>query len=141
MTKSVLKKIWENRWILRSIIQSIFFNFYYLPFRQAIKLPILLYKPHFITLKGKVIISSPIVKTGMIRLGKRIVPIYPNNGIIFENNGGTIEFKGKCVIGNNSAISIGEKAKIEIGNKFVATTTLKIISCHHITFGEKVLVG
>lgn len=77
----------------------------------------------------------------MIQLGKRIVPIYPNSGIIFENNGGIIEFKGACTIGNNSAISIGEKAKVEIGNKLVASTTLKIISFHHITFGENVRIG
>lgn len=141
MKKSSLKKLWKNRWILRYLIQSIIFNFYYLPYKQAIKLPILLYKPKFISLKGKVIISTSHVKTGMIILGKPIIPIYPNKGIIFENNGGVIEFKGICVIGNNSAISIGEKAKVEIGSSFIATATLKIISCHHIMFGEKVLVG
>ena len=31
--------------------QSIWFNFHYLPFSQAMKLPILLYKPHFKALK------------------------------------------------------------------------------------------
>lgn len=137
----ITHQIWKERWIFRSIFQSIYFNFHYLPFKQAIKLPIILYKPHFIKLKGKIIISSPTITTGMIQLGKRIVPIYPNSGIIFENNGGTIEFKGACTIGNNSAISIGEKAKLEIGNKLVASTTLKIISFHQIIFGEKVRIG
>lgn len=134
-------KLRQNRWIFRSLIQSIFFNFHYLPFKQAIKLPVLLYKPKFVSLKGRVIISASHVKTGMIILGKPYVPIYPNKGIIFENNGGTIEFKGKCFIGNNSAISIGEKAKVEIGNRFLASTTLKLISCHHIVIGEKVRVA
>ena len=140
MIKKILN-LWNYRWILRSLAQSFFFNFHYLPFKQAIKLPILLYKPHFISLKGKIIISSPSIKTGMIKLGIRTVPIYPNSGIIFENNGGVIEFKGSCAIGNNSAISIGEKAKLEIGHKFSASSTLKIISLHHIIFGEKVRVG
>ena len=137
----IIHQVLKEKWIFRSIIQSIFFNFYYLPFKQAIKLPILLYKPHFIKLKGKIIISSPVITTGMIKLGKRIVPIYPNTGIIFENNGGIIEFKGTCAIGNNSAISIGEKARIEIGNQFLASTSLKLVSCHRIIFGERVRVG
>lgn len=34
--------------MLRSIFSTIYFNLYYLPFKQAIKLPILLYKPHLI---------------------------------------------------------------------------------------------
>lgn len=141
MRKPIIKRLWKNRWVFRSLIKSIFFNFYYLPFKQAIKLPILLYKPHFISLKGKIIISSPSIKTGMILLGRRKVPIYPNSGIIYENNGGILEFKGTCDIGNNSAISVGEKAKVEIGDRFLASTTLKLISCHHITFGEKVRVA
>lgn len=79
MKGSILKQIWKEKWIFRFLIQSIFFNFHYLPFRQAIKLPILLYKPKFISLKGRVIISASHVKTGMIILGKLNVPIYRNH--------------------------------------------------------------
>lgn len=52
--KSLLVKIWENRWMLRSIFSTIYFNFHYLPFRQAVHLPIILYKPHLVKLKGNV---------------------------------------------------------------------------------------
>ena len=38
--------------ILRSLIPSMYFNFHYLPFRQAVKLPVLLYKPHLQKLGG-----------------------------------------------------------------------------------------
>lgn len=44
--------------LLRAIISSLYFNFKYLPFNQALKLPILLYKPYFKELKGKVVIDS-----------------------------------------------------------------------------------
>lgn len=141
-SNSILFKIRKNKWILRSIVQSIYFNFHYLPFKYAIKLPILLYKPKFITLKGKVIISTPIIKTGMIKLGKNVVSVYPNNGISIEiKDGGKLIFNGSCQIGNNSYISIGQKGKVEIGDKFSASTTLRIISYHHIKFGNKVRVG
>ena len=134
-------KAWNEKWILRSIIYSIYFNLKYLPFKQAIKLPILLYKPQLIKLKGKIIIESSHIKLGMIQLGRPNVPIYPNGGIIFENKGGTIIFKGKCVIGNNSSISIGEKGLLTIDDNFIASTTLKIICWYKINFKENTRIG
>ena len=50
--------------------QTIYFNFHYLPFGQAIKLPIILRKPRFVRLKGKVSIENDNVRFGMIVLGK-----------------------------------------------------------------------
>ncbi len=103
-------------------------------------MPILLYKPKFIKLQGKIIISSPNISTGMIQLGRTIVPIYPNKGIIIENRG-IIEFKGACEIGNNSALCIGEKGKLTIGEKTVASTSLKIVCFYSITLGKKTRIG
>ena len=40
------------------IFQTIYFNFHYLPFKQAIFLPIILYKPQFVSTKGKIIIDG-----------------------------------------------------------------------------------
>lgn len=136
----MLKKIWKFRWVFRSIIPSIYFNFHYLPFSQAIKLPILLYKPKLLKCKGTIQIQGKI-KTGMIQLGKYNVSLYPNSGITYENHGGTIKFNGNASIGNNSAISIGEKGNLLLGNNFNATTSLKITSYHHIEFKDNVLVG
>lgn len=136
----MLKKIWKNKWILRSLLQTIYFNFHYLPYKQAIKLPILLYKPKLLKCKGKIIIEGNI-KTGMIQLGKYNVSLYPNSGIVYENHGGTIVFKGSCNIGNNSFISIGSKGYISFGNRFSSSTSLKITSYHYISFLDSVRVG
>ena len=78
---TIFKKIWNNRRVLRSILYSIYFNFHYLPFKQAIRLPILFYKPKFKDLKGSVKIVGEL-KFGMIRLGFPIVSLYPNSGIV-----------------------------------------------------------
>lgn len=138
---NIFKKVWKEKWIIRSILVSIYFNLKYLPIRQALKIPILLYKPNFIKLKGKIILETNKIKFGMIQLGRPNVPIYPNNGIIFENKGGTITFKGKCIIGNNSSISIGEKGGLIIEDNFIASTTLKIICWYKIVFNENTRVG
>lgn len=137
----IISKVRANKWIFRSLLFSIYFNFRYLPIKQAIKLPILLYKPHFLCCKGKIIIDSPSIKTGMICLGRFCVALYPNNGFTFENHGGCIIFKGRCSIGNNSVISVGHKGKIVFGENFIATTTLKLVSFHFIKFGNDVLCG
>lgn len=138
MIRRIIKKIKENRWVLRSIIPTIYFNFHYLPFRQAIKLPIFLYKPHLKLMKGTITILGG--TTGMIRLGKNQVSIYPNSGIMLELRGKII-FNGRCSIGNNSYITTGNKSVIEIGKNFCATTTLRLVSYDHIRFNDNVLIG
>lgn len=78
--------------------------------------------------------------TGMIRLGKNQVSIYPNSGIMLELRGKII-FNGRCSIGNNSYITTGNKSIIEIGKNFSATTTLRLVCYDHIRFNDNVLIG
>lgn len=138
----ILRKIWSRRWMLRSLLTTIRFNFHYLPFKQAVFLPIVLYKCKIInSLRGGVIIkSSTPIKFGMITLGCPSVSIYPNNGIIYDN-AGTIIFKGYCNIGNNSAISIGRHGTVIFGDMFSASTTLRLVCYNSITFENNVRVG
>ena len=70
---------------LISLPYSLFFNFYYLPFRQAIKMPIILYSPHFWSLKGRVVIDAPQVRFGMIRLGLINASINNEKGFVWMN--------------------------------------------------------
>jgi acetyltransferase-like isoleucine patch superfamily enzyme len=135
------KKYTSTLKFLPYIFHIIYFNFKYLPFKQAIKLPILLYKPKLINTKGQVLIEAKRVYTGMIRLGINTVSVYPNNGIIWENNGGESVFKGPCHIGNSSAISIGKHGKIIWGNDFLANAAFKICSYKEISFGDDVQIG
>lgn len=134
-------ELWKNRKRFRYIIPTIYFNFHYLPFKQAIKLPILLYKPELLSCKGKIIIDCPRIKFAMIRMGFRNVSIYPNNGVKWENNGGTVIFKGDARIGNDTYLSLGEKTIVEIGNNFVSRAGMKLVSWRGIKFGESTSLG
>lgn len=127
--------------LLRAIISSFYFNFKYLPFHQAKKFPILMYKPYFMELKGKVIIESENIYFGMIRMGFWNTLQYPNSGIVYENQGGTIVFKGKCKIGNASSISVGKKAYVEFGNDFCTNAALKLLSVRSVVFGKFARLG
>lgn len=138
-----LKKITSHLKDFRYIFHTIYFNFHYLPFRQALHLPILLYRPHLLSCKGKVeiITDKGKVSFGMIRLGFHKVSVYPNNGITWEQNGGTVIFRGNAIIGNNTYLSFGGNTVVDFGNDFSNKAGAKIISYHGIKFGEHTRFG
>jgi len=138
--KSLLSKIWHQRWVFRSLPFTIYFNFHYLPFQQAIRLPIWLYKPKFGKLGGHIEVKTPRVKSGMIRMGFHNVGLYPNNGI-FISNEGNITFHGTAMIGNDCYIGIGKTGSIDFGDNFRATTTFRLTSFNKVFFGANVRFG
>lgn len=130
--------------LLRYLIPNIYFNFHYLPFKQAYKLPIVFNKPHFGILKGNVSIKldrGEKITHGMIKLGFSGVALYPNDGIRFQIAGGTVEFKGKCYIGSSSAIAVGRKGLLVFGDNFSSSAGIKIACQHRIIFEKDVLCG
>lgn len=72
---NILEKLWKKG-IFRALPYSIWFNLRHLPLRQAIHLPILLYKAK-VRGNGRFIIEGKI-KPGMIRLGFYSIGIFPN---------------------------------------------------------------
>lgn len=87
--KSILKRILNHKFYALYILHSIYFNFKFLPFNQAIKLPILVYKPQFYSLKGKITINCK-VHFGMILLGCKgsLYDDFRNGSIRFNLKGG-----------------------------------------------------
>lgn len=128
---------------LRYIFHSLYFNFHYLPFKQAIRLPILLYKPDLLRCDGKILLQPEDgrIRTGMIQMGFRMVSIFPNSGITWENNGGTVIFRGSCRLGNGTAVSFGKHATVDFGDDFLCTTSGKIVSYRGIKFGRSMRLG
>lgn len=127
----------------RYIFHSIYFNFHYLPFKQAVYLPILLYKPHLLRCKGtiKLIPDDGKIHLGMIRLGFRKVSIYPDNGVTWEQLGGTVYFRGRCTIGNDSYLSFGNNTTVDFGDDFINQAGAKIVSYRGIRFGKETRLG
>lgn len=125
---------------MRSLLPSIYLNLKYLPIKQAIRLPILVYKPHYKRLSGTVAIESNNFYFGMIRLGFNSNDGYPNNGITIKNDG-MIVFKGKCSLSNDSFVSIGKTGKIIFGDDYRAGAGLKLISHCGISFGKQTRIG
>lgn len=136
-----MRKIKKLCFFLRCLIPSLYINFWYLPFKQAIRFPILIRKPHFHTIgKGRIVIDAPRIYTGMIRLGTFEVATFPDNGISLKHEG-LIIFRGKCRIGNDCHIVCGKHGKITFGQGFMATAGLKMVSQCGITFGKYARIG
>ena len=126
---------------LRDLIDTIRFNFHYLPFKQAVKLPIYVHNTRFVDMKGTVSIESENISRGMIVMGVYGVKIFPNTGFTWENHGGRVIFKGKCLIGSGGGISIGRKATVIFGNDFLNAYGLSLIASRSIEFGKGVRFG
>ena len=127
--------------LIRCVIPSVIFNFYYLPLKQAIRLPIFCYKVNFKKLNGRVIIDASEIKPGMIRLGFPVVRAYPNNGLSFSNEG-TITFRGYCTIGGgNSGLVTLKTGHIIFGNDFNSTAGGVIVCAKRIEMGNFVQLG
>ena len=66
-----MSKFFRNKMIMmRTFLFSIPFCLRHLPLRQAVKLPIWVYKPKYRSQKGQFVIDCPNIRYGMIRLGK-----------------------------------------------------------------------
>ena len=104
---------------LSTFVKSYYFCFHYLPLKQAVKLPIIVEDATFDDMRGRVIIESRELKRGMIRLGISGVSLfYPHSGFTWQNHGGTVIFKGTCLVGAGSTFSINPEGTLVIGEDF-----------------------
>jgi acetyltransferase-like isoleucine patch superfamily enzyme len=140
MANHFFKKLKQYFIYLPYIVPIVWFNFKYLPARQAVRLPIFLYRPKFRHSGGKVIIDSEHIRPGMIRMGHLTIGIYRNDGIIWDVTG-TVVFRGKCIIGGGSAINLVPTGCLVFGHRFIANANTKIICHNKIEFGYSVNLG
>lgn len=124
------------RYIL-SIPKSIWVNFRKLPFKQAVRLPILVYRTKLQSLKGTIEINADKPKIGLVKIGfgtTQVTDIQRERTIL--NIKGHMVFNGSCKFGAGSRINVGENGFVSFGNNFNATSHLKLVCKKEITFGN-----
>lgn len=130
------------RFIKKINFKTIYFNFKYLPFKQAIKIPVLVSKKvYFKVISGRIIIDCPI-ETGLIQIGYGYVGIFDEkkSRSIWEVSG-TVIFKGKCNIGHGSKITVGKNGTLEFGKNFIITAESSIVAFKEVKFGNDCLLS
>lgn len=124
-------------------LKTIYFNFKYLPFKQAIRLPILVSKKVSLReARGQVVINSEI-RTGMIKIGFSGVGIfdYKYSRTIWQV-AGKVVFNGRAHIGHGSKISVGPEGRLVIGDNFIITAESSIVASEKtVEFGNDCLLS
>jgi acetyltransferase-like isoleucine patch superfamily enzyme len=127
--------------ILLFLPWSIVFNFHYLPFRQARKLPVIFYvRPTFLSLKGKVILDTPTVYFNMIRFGKCKAPMVSYKSFRWKNEG-TVFFCGRLELSHHAFVSCEHNGILKFGDSNRINFGCRIITDKEIVFGNKVRVS
>ena len=131
-----MSKLSENFRYMLGIPKTIYFNFKYFKFKDAIKFPVVVsHKTIFKELKGRIKLEK--VKTGMVRIGfnEKENFDFKYNRTIFRNLGEII-FRGKTKIGYGSVIS--NEGKIIIGEN-TNLAKVEIICRDEIEIGDRCL--
>lgn len=127
--------------ILRFLPWSIYFNFHYLPFKQACKLPFIFYvRPTFLALKGKVILEAPTVRYNMIQLGVSKAPIISYRTFRWFNEG-TMVFHGQMDISHHTFLCCNRNGVLTFGCFNRINFGCRIIASKEIEFADKVRVS
>ncbi|MDD4515973.1 acyltransferase [Massilibacteroides sp.] len=125
-----------------SVWRTLLFNFYMLPFSQAIKLPILLTRNvRFYNLSGKVILKGR-VKPAMIRFGFLGEDnLYWNSEKIILNISGCLVLTHNIHFGNGVLIRVERNANIEIEENVSISNKVKIIAYKSILIRQNTRIA
>lgn len=127
---------------LRYLLSSLWFCFHYLPWKQAVKLPILFVsKPLIVKAKGRVVIHGPISR-GMILLGVHSDPAYEQltNRFVWSNEGECV-FNGLFYMKVGGAIAILKNGILILGHNITLAPLCRITCSNSITIGDNVRLG
>lgn len=119
-----------------NLIKTILFNFKALPFRQAIKLPIYIYKNTIIVSIGKIYIDSDRIHKGMIRIGKK--NFFAGFKTQFINSG-EIHFQGKFLI--EAGTCINNCGKMILGKESRFTERCNILIVNKLTVKDSTQIA
>lgn len=132
-----IKSIWHF-----DLFKTIYLNFSCFPFRDAIKMPIIVYHGTKIRSSSGGAVLKTKAKTGMIRLGCRSLgTLDPRSSTTIWEVRGRIEFGGNANFGLGSRISVFTGATLKLGNHFGTTGNTTIICQKDISFGDDCMLS
>ena len=121
-----------------SLPKTIWCNFRYLPFRQAIRFPIAVhYNTRCKIKRGGVVLNSQALSPMMIRIGFHTVPIIYQEKTVLDIKGKMV-FEGTAHIGRGSHIVVQRDAFLELGNNFAISAASNLYCYKHIKLGDNI---
>lgn len=132
------KEFWG---LLLSVPQTIVFNFRYLSFKQAIKLPIWIYfRSKFSCYRGGVKLPSQ-VWPAMIRIGFSVdySKSFSDMTLFRVEKEGQCIFEGSAHLGRGTKIAVHKGADLILGDNFAISASSTIKCFKHIKMGKDIL--
>lgn len=127
--------------IILSVPRTVWFNFRYLPFKDACKLPIWIANNVCIKSMWRGGIKLNNVSTGIIRIGYHeadAVDIFSTKTIIDIRKGGYVKFKADAHIGHGALLCVKQNGVLSLGDNFAISGTTRIVCTDNITIGNDV---
>jgi acetyltransferase-like isoleucine patch superfamily enzyme len=129
--------------LLRAIPKTLYFNFKYLPFKQAIRFPFVIsHRVWLMAAKGKVHINSHNLSPAMIKIGFGEVSIFDQ---IRERSVwrvlGEVTFSGGAALGHGTKISVDNEGKLNFGKDVIITAESSIICNKEVNIGDEVMIS
>lgn len=124
-------------------ITTIYYNFKFLPFSQAIKVPILLNDINFHCSDAKVEIQCERIEFGMIKIGIKYNHLYHIRKKSHYEwcKGGKIVFHGRCSIGKGGHIDVEPNGLLEIEDDVNINAGLNLYSFYKVRIGKGCRIG
>ena len=136
-------KIWRVFSVLLEFnLKTIYFNFKYLPFRQAIYMPVFISRHVYLSnMEGSVSLLGQIAPR-QIRIGYKEVGIFDHkrSRSIWDVRG-NVTFLGRATIGHGSKVSVNRNAVLVFGKKFSMSAESSIACSNKVEFGEDCLIA
>ncbi len=128
--------------VIRYSYYTLVFNFYYLPFKQAIKFPFIFYNSaEFSSLKGTVKLTDKI-RPGMVIFGLPNNPMFQKNlKFIWHNNGGECKFGQGVGFHQGCAIRIEQSGRLEFQRNISIVSNSKFVCAKSIFIGENTIIS
>lgn len=130
-----------NKWFERliSIPKTVWVNFRYLPFCEAIKIPFFVsWDTSFSVRKKGGVKFDCSIRTGMVHLGFfKIKMCEPKAKTVFDIQGSLV-IKGDIHAGNGTKIRVFESGKMVLGNDFKVSSSSAFNCFHQMIFGNNI---
>lgn len=138
LNKMMYKTFFEVSWL-----KTIYFNLRYFPIKQAVMLPVFIYKhTDLYETKGKIIIDCSI-KTGIVKVGvPECYTLDMKNKRTKWKVNGIVKISGKLIIGNGSVIRVMDKnSLLSFGKNCIISGGTSIICKERIEIGDNSLLS
>lgn len=130
------------KYLFQENYKTIYFNFKYFPFSEAICFPVIVSKNVYLKrMKGTITFDCPI-RYKIVSFGFGNVGIFDDkmSRSIWEVSGDVI-FKGKTQLGHGSKISVGNNGVLVVGDNFKINAESTIVAHRKVEFGNDCLLS